>query len=1536
LPGPPQPHGPLPAPGPSAPAPAPAFSIDGLDFANFGNGHPPDTNGDVGPTYYIQTINTSVGIFRKSDGVRVAAFQFNALMSQGNFGNLCDTNNFGDPVVLYDSFEDRWVITDFAFQLTAASDVVFPPGAFECFAVSKTGDPVTGGWNFYWINTADGLGDYPKLGVWPDGIYMAVNVFVYDSAYQSPRVYAFNKAQMYAGAPAVQVVSFDAPSTDFTLLPANARLQTGTPPAGTPNYFVSTSQFLNSIGVYRLHVDWDRIPLSTFNGPDTPLAATSWPNANVANAPSLGGNVLDVLQIRAMAQNQYTNIGGVESLWTAHTVRRADVNGFAAPRWYQADVTGGTVAANLLQAATWDPDGANVIHRFIPSLALDRGGDLAMGYSTSSSTTKPAIKYAGRLAADPINTFSQSEQLLTQGAGTQSGNCGSSACIRWGDYSAMTLDPDGCRFWMTNEYYAVDGLSFLTRIGSFGYPGCTPLGGGGTVSGNVTFAVGGAPVSGAIVAFGSRTTTTDNAGNYAFTAIPAGTYPLLSAAFAGCVTGTSGAIAVTDGNTTTRNFSLGNAPGNGCFADTSQADFQLGTATNTDLAVSAGDVVLSKPSLDQSNVQVSDNGFAFSSTAWAGQTFTAGVSGQLTQLDADLFCSGCTGTTPNLTVSIRATNVSGVPTGADLASATLTGFSGSGYFAVTFGSPATVVAGTKYAIVLRATANPSAGTYAYVCSCAGTTPGENMNPYTGGQRVTSPNSGTTWSADTTSGGRDLGFHVHVNSGFSGSGDLISSLKDANPAPGETPTWTTLSWNASTPANTSVKFQVAASNSNFGPFNFVGPDHTAATFFTTSGASLSQFNGNRFLRYRAYLATTNSGVTPTLNDVSACFADTVPMPADLSILIDDGTATATPGTQVTYTITAKNTGPGAATGASITDVFPATETCSWACAPTGTGTCSASGTGDIGDSVDLAVGDTAVYTATCTIAPAATGSVSDTASIAPAAGQIDPVANNSATDTDTLTPQADLQISKTDGTLTAVPGASVTYTIAATNNGPSDAPGTVVADMFPAVETCTWTCSPTGNATCTASGSGNINNNISLPAGGTATYTANCAIAPAATGMLSNTATVTAPASVNDPTPGNNTASDDDTLVPAADLAITNSDGVVTAIAGGSVTYTIAATNSGPSDAPGASVADTFPASETCTWTCAATGTATCTASSSGDINDTADLPKGDSATYTASCTISSAATGTLSNTATVTAPATVNDATTANNTQTDNDTLKIQADLGVTLSDSRTYAQVGDSLDYVIHVTNSGPSDATASVHDALPVVLGGGSWTCSGSVNVICNGGSGNTLNDNAVLPAGGSADYLYSATLQADNAADSVANSASVAPVTGTDPAPGNNSDTDTDTIVIYRDRFEGSAQNVSHFIDSGAGQADAVLSIDSGLLSTLGIVPVTVASGRNASGERLFELQLARIGDGIALRTLTKDAAGMNQRTAWQFTDTSEHLITFAWQPAHAPDAGYLTVHGGGAAVQVIGHRAADRLTYVVVRLENTVPWLVLLTH
>lgn len=884
----------------AAAAPGATLNFDGLDSTIGAADLPPDANGDVGPAHYIQAINSAVGIYDKATGAALASFSLNSLMSQGQFGNLCDTANRDNPIVLYDTFEDRWVIADLAYQLDGSMHVISPPGAFVCFAVSRSGDPIAGGWNFYSINTAGGLGDDPRLGIWPDGIYLSVNMKTYSASrtFLNSRVYAFNKARMYAGVPTMQSVSFDVPTTDFMLLPSNARLQTGTPPPGTPNYFVSTWMYLNALTVYKFHVDWDVPSLSTFTGPDVPTAATNWPNANVPNAPASGGSSLDVLQIQAM-QNQYSNIGGVESLWTTHTVRRANTSGSAAPRWYQVDVTGGNVASSLPQAATWDPDGTNEMYRFVPSLAVNRVGDLALGYSRSSASTKPAIAYAGRLATDPSNTFSQEEQILIQGTGAQVGSS------RWGDYSSMTLDPDGCTFWYTNQYYAADGQDYRTRIGAFSFPSCAPLG-GGTLRGTVTH--NGDPVSGATVALGGRTATTDASGSYQFTDLPAGTYPTLTVSGPGLNSAIASSIVVTEGGTTTQDFALTSAPLSGCFTDTTQTDFLWGEVSDCDLSTTPDSVtLLDAITIDQQNTSLGVSGVVVNTTTWGGQTFTPAVTGRLVRAEINLFCSGCTGTPPDLIVSVRATS-GGLPTGADLATATIPGFSSPAvaYYTANFASPATLNAGTQYALVVRPVANPSAGLYALTRSGDSAT---GSDVYPGGTRVSSTTSGATWSIPLTGGvSTDAGFRTYMQAGYPPSGEFTSSLKDANPAPGATPTWTTLSWNGTTPAGTAIRFQVAASNSPYGPFTFVGPDGTAATFFTTSGASLSQFNGYRYLKYRAYLSTTDSAVTPVLDDVTVCFENAL----DTSLAVAAASGTYGGTTTLSATLTASGSAVSGAT------------------------------------------------------------------------------------------------------------------------------------------------------------------------------------------------------------------------------------------------------------------------------------------------------------------------------------------------------------------------------------------------------------------------------------------------------------------------------------------------------------------------------------------------------------------------------------------------------------------------------------------------
>jgi uncharacterized repeat protein (TIGR01451 family) len=338
--------------------------------------------------------------------------------------------------------------------------------------------------------------------------------------------------------------------------------------------------------------------------------------------------------------------------------------------------------------------------------------------------------------------------------------------------------------------------------------------------------------------------------------------------------------------------------------------------------------------------------------------------------------------------------------------------------------------------------------------------------------------------------------------------------------------------------------------------------------------------------------------------------------------------------------------------------------SWTCAASPGSACTASGSGPITDPVTIAAGGTLTYLMTGTVAPSAVGSLANTVLAGVPPGTTDPnVGNNVATDTDTLTPQADLGVTKTDSQATAVPGAPLTYQIAVTSAGPSSAAGATVTDPVPAALTgVTWTCTASASSTCPPNGSGSIGHSVTLAPGGVLTYTVTGTVDPAATGSLANTVTVAAPAGVADPVSGNDTATDTDSLTPEADLRITKSDGQLQATPGGPATYVIVASNPGPSDAPGASVADAFPSAVTgVSWTCSSTGAgASCGApSGSGNIAETVALPAGGSVQYTASGTVDAAATGTLVNTATVTAPASVAELEPSDNSATDVDNLTL-------------------------------------------------------------------------------------------------------------------------------------------------------------------------------------------------------------------------------------------------------------------------------------
>ncbi len=358
--------------------------------------------------------------------------------------------------------------------------------------------------------------------------------------------------------------------------------------------------------------------------------------------------------------------------------------------------------------------------------------------------------------------------------------------------------------------------------------------------------------------------------------------------------------------------------------------------------------------------------------------------------------------------------------------------------------------------------------------------------------------------------------------------------------------------------------------------------------------------------------------------------------------------------------------------------------------------------------------------------------------------------------------SDVSVTKTNGVTNVNPGQPTTYTIVASNAGPDPASVTV-ADTFPAALTgCNWTCVGAGGGTCTAAGAGNINDIASLPSGGTATYSATCTVAANASGILSNTATVTA---TGDPNTGNNSATDQDTVNIISDLSITKTDGLTNAIPGQATTYTIVASNAGPSGNGNAYVEDNFPAAFTgATWTCVGAGGGTCTAGGAGNIADTVGLPAGGSVTYTVNGTISGVFTGTLTNTATValnppdppvppSAPLgfpqpTETDPNPANNTATDTTNVGSPATVSGTKEVSGDL-EPGGAITYTVILTNSGSSAQLDNPGDEFTDVLPPELVLVSASATSGIASTAGNTVSWNGSIPAAGSVTITIDATI-------------------------------------------------------------------------------------------------------------------------------------------------------------------------------------------
>jgi len=542
--------------------------------------------------------------------------------------------------------------------------------------------------------------------------------------------------------------------------------------------------------------------------------------------------------------------------------------------------------------------------------------------------------------------------------------------------------------------------------------------------------------------------------------------------------------------------------------------------------------------------------------------------------------------------------------------------------------------------------------------------------------------------------------------------------------------------------------------------------------------------------------------------SASDTDPVNVLADLAIVVDDGQSSVFSGNGSVYMVTITNHGPATSVGAVLADpLAPGLAKTAVFCGPL-PGQCVAPPT-----IIDLETAGFVLPALTpgqtyqlqvFALVTAGSGTVTNAASVASSVGSIDPnPGNNAASDTDVLTLApvfADLSVTVTDGVSSVTPGNPVTYTIVATNVGPNNVTGATVSDTFPPnLEGVTWTCVGTGGATCVPAGVGNISATVDLPAGGQVTFIATGILDLSSSGNLVDTATISSGAI--DSNPANNTADDVDVVMPLPpsplnDLAIAIDDGVASIAAGASTTYTITVTNNGLSAITGAVLSDPpVPGLVKTAVACALVPGQCVTPPTIAELDSgTFALPAlAPGAMYVLSVTATDVTGGgSPANTATIAMPGGITDDVPANNSATDIDTVIPHApgsvDVSVTVDDGVTSVTQGANVTYAITIANAGPQDALGvTVGDEFPVVLGGVTWTCVGTLGGLCpeQPGSGNigvTIN----LPAGSFVVFTVTGALSPGATGSLVDAAGALTSINYVDTNPANNIATDTDVIV------------------------------------------------------------------------------------------------------------------------------------------------------
>jgi len=432
----------------------------------------PDTNGAVGTTQFVQFVNESFAVFDKLNGSLVSGPIDGNLLWQALTSAPCSTPNL-DEIAQFDKLASRWVML--------MPDFNGAPSL--CVAVSATSDAVNGGWYLYAfqppVNTTTcncrPTPDYPKLAVWPDGYYVSLNEG-WNGNYIGAEACALDRNSMLTGGPATMQCFSNTGTSYGSMLPGDLD-GTTPPPAGAPAYFLNFDGNGQSLDLWQFHVDWTNSSNSTFTGPTNIPVATfteACGETGVELTYTTGACILqpgtapdlDSYGDRLMYRLAYRNFGDHESLLANHTVQvTPGSNTQTGIRWYELRSPGS--GFGLYQQGTYAPD-AN--YRWMGSIAMDGAGDIALGYSVSSGSMSPSIRYTGRVPSDPLGQMESEIDVLSAASVTPASQTKS---FHWADYSSMAIDPtDDCTFWYTTEYVPAAGSSWDTRIASFSFPSC--------------------------------------------------------------------------------------------------------------------------------------------------------------------------------------------------------------------------------------------------------------------------------------------------------------------------------------------------------------------------------------------------------------------------------------------------------------------------------------------------------------------------------------------------------------------------------------------------------------------------------------------------------------------------------------------------------------------------------------------------------------------------------------------------------------------------------------------------------------------------------------------------------------------------------------------------------------------------------------------------------------------------------------------------------------------------------------------------------